>query len=213
MYTLNEPRTSEEAPARKIENLGPEYLSNRELIQILTPAAADKCKIEDLRTATYSDLKNKVGAAAAAKLTAAAELSRRLSRPRSDQKRFTNPADIYRDIYPFYAGKQTEIFTCAFLDGKNRLIKYEQIATGAESAVTVSPTEIFRRAILLKARFIVLIHNHPSETTAASAQDIHFTDKAVQAGELIGIKIQDHIIFCGETYVSMKKEGLIRETT
>jgi DNA repair protein RadC len=73
----------------------------------------------------------------------------------------------------------------------------------------VHPREVFSDAIVDRAASIILVHNHPSGDTEPSQEDIAITKRLVEAGELLGIKVHDHIIVSKNGYTSMKERGVI----
>ena len=81
------------------------------------------------------------------------------------------------------------------------------VSQGGESATTVDPKILFRNALVAKCVGIILTHNHPSCRVRPSGNDIHLTKKLVKAGELLDIKVLDHIIIGGDQYYSFKDEG------
>jgi DNA repair protein RadC len=72
----------------------------------------------------------------------------------------------------------------------------------------VHPREVFKEAISASAAAVIFIHNHPSGDTEASDDDIALTKRLVQAGEIMGIDVLDHIIIGGKSFSSFKRQGL-----
>lgn len=91
------------------------------------------------------------------------------------------------------------------------IIKYiELVSLGTLNTSPVHPREIFRLAIYEAVNSIILVHNHPSEVTDPSENDIILTQQLVQAGEILGIGVLDHIIITKNQYLSFKEKGLIK---
>lgn len=100
------------------------------------------------------------------------------------------------------------------LDVKGQAIGYHEISHGDLSATSASPREIFKRALLNNAAGIILVHNHPSGCPVASDDDIIVTKRVLESGQVLGIKLIDHIIVAGSEhfkYVSLKADGLISD--
>ena len=103
-----------------------------------------------------------------------------------------------------------EVFAIATLDTKCKITGVFEISRGGISSSIVHPREVFKRAILQNAVHIILFHNHPSGDPTPSVEDINITKRLTEAGEIIGIKVADHIIVGDSTeYVSMKGEGYV----
>ena len=102
-----------------------------------------------------------------------------------------------------------EIFVIICLDTKNQVIGTFKVSQGSLNASIVHPREVFKRALISNAGSIILAHNHPSGDTAPSKEDIDVTDRLVEAGELLGIRVLDHIIVGHTRYLSFKEKRLI----
>ena len=102
-----------------------------------------------------------------------------------------------------------EVFAILSLDIKSNVIGIFLVSRGSISRSLVSPREVFKRAILNNACGIILGHNHPSGDITASDEDIRITEKLMEAGEIIGIKVLDHIIIGDNKYRSLREEGQI----
>jgi DNA repair protein RadC len=100
-----------------------------------------------------------------------------------------------------------EVFVVISLNAKNRAIKKHLISIGIVSSSLVHPRETFRPAILDGASSIILAHNHPSGDPTPSSEDIKITRQLIAAGEIMGIKVLDHIVI-GNTALSLRETGL-----
>lgn len=83
------------------------------------------------------------------------------------------------------------------------------ISKGTVNSSLITPRELYVRALLLGAVQIILCHNHPSGNVTPSEQDIAITKKIKEAGEIINIRLADHIIIGGDTYLSFKEAGIL----
>lgn len=103
-----------------------------------------------------------------------------------------------------------ESFYIFTLDTKNKINGIFEVSRGTLNATIVHPREVFKRALLQNANSIILIHNHPSGDPTPSQEDLEMTRKLVEAGNILGIKILDHVIIGDEeNYISLKRENLM----
>lgn len=121
--------------------------------------------------------------------------------------RFTSPIQIF-ETFQFLMHETKEYFISAHLDGKNRIAAVEIVSIGSLNQSIVHPREVFKTALLSSAAAIIILHNHPSGDPTPSREDIEITKRLKEAGELLGIRILDHIII-GETYRSFVEHGLL----
>lgn len=105
--------------------------------------------------------------------------------------------------------KAEEYLYMIALNTKCKPIGIFEISHGTVNASLVSPREIYIRALLTGASFIFIIHNHPSKDCSASVEDIRVTKKIKEAGELVGIRLIDHVIIGGKSFNSLKEKGII----
>lgn len=145
-----------------------------------------------------------LGKAKIAQIKAAFELGKRLMRESSQKSIYFNNA---RDVYEYYStkfkGLKKEVFHCALLDTKNRLLKDVKISEGTLTNSLIHPRESFREAIRESANSVIFVHNHPSGDPMPSADDRKVTDILIQTGKIVGIKVLDHIIIGDDTYFSL----------
>ena len=102
-----------------------------------------------------------------------------------------------------------EYFRIAILDTKNQIQCIENISVGTLNASIVHPRDVFKIAIKRNANSIILIHNHPSGDTTPSNEDISITNRLIECGNLVGIKVLDHIIIGDNKFLSFKEKNLI----
>jgi len=100
-----------------------------------------------------------------------------------------------------------EAFVGFYLDSQSKVISREIISIGILNSVIVHPREIFRTAIIRNANAIIVAHNHPSGNLEPSAEDIEITKKLRQSGDIIGIKLFDHVIVSNAGYYSFSDKG------
>jgi len=121
--------------------------------------------------------------------------------------RYTAPSQVF-DTFRFLQRETKEHFIALHLDGKNRIICIDLVSVGSLNQSIVHPRETLKNSLLSSAAAIILIHNHPTGDPAPSSEDISITKRLSEAGEIIGIKILDHIII-GDTYMSFVERGLM----
>ena len=95
-----------------------------------------------------------------------------------------------------------------FLNARNQVICREDVSVGSLNASLVHPREVFVAAVGSSAASVILAHNHPSGDVTPSREDIELTKRMVQAGEIMGIEVLDHLIVGQERFLSMKEAGL-----
>ena len=109
-----------------------------------------------------------------------------------------------------FEGGDREIFVAVALDARNRPIGSNIVSVGTLTASLVHPREIYKFDILSGAASLILAHNHPSGDPTSSREDIDLTRRLVQAGELAGIEVLDHVIVAlGGEWVSLRGEGML----
>lgn len=150
-----------------------------------------------------------IGPAKAAEIKAAVELGRRYQKPSLAGASFCSSSDVAAYYRPRMKDLKKEIFRCALLDTKNTLIREEVVSIGSLSASIVHPRDTFKTAVRESAAAVIFIHNHPSGDIKPSQEDILLTRRLVQAGEVIGIRVLDHIIIGDGDHFSFRDNGMI----
>jgi DNA repair protein RadC len=149
-----------------------------------------------------------MGAAKAAQVLAAVELGRRtLLRCPPARLQFVNPRDAAAYLLPQFGARPVEQFGLMMLDTKHRLIRTSVVSVGTLDSSPAHPREIFREAASACAAAIVLFHNHPSGDPMPSRDDVELTRRLVQAGEIMGIDVIDHVILADTRYFSFREAG------
>ena len=121
---------------------------------------------------------------------------------------FSSSSDVFDSLIDLWKADR-EIFKVLFLNAKNFVIGDEVISVGDVDTCAVYPRQIFRSALRLNASSIICVHNHPSGDPAPSEGDRDITRKIVAGGDLLGIKVLDHIICGRDRYFSFADQGLI----
>jgi DNA repair protein RadC len=123
-------------------------------------------------------------------------------------RRYTAPAQI-GELFSFLISEAKEHFFTMHLDGKNRIICLDLVSIGSLNQCIVHPREVFKTALLSSAAAILCVHNHPTGDPNPSAEDLAITRRLKEAGEIIGIKLLDHIIVGTEGILSFVERGLL----
>jgi DNA repair protein RadC len=126
-------------------------------------------------------------------------------------KAIMNPEDAYKAITEITSVEEEaqEVFGILILNTKNKIVAVHEVSRGTLNSSLVCPREVFKPAVLHNAAAIICFHNHPSGDPEPSKEDIRTTKRLVEAGEIMGIKIFDHIIVGDDGYVSLKERGVV----
>ena len=111
--------------------------------------------------------------------------------------------DVVRLVRDRLVTSEQEVFVCVALNGRNRPIGIYEVSRGHATASLVHPRETFRTAIAIGSCAIVLAHNHPSGEPEPSSEDIALTERLKQAGEILGIRVLDHVVVAGDSFRSL----------
>lgn len=198
-------------PREKLIAYGASVLSDSELLAIfLRTGTRDRPvmqfaeyllevfgSLHRLLTAGYEEFKplNGIGDSKFCQMQAIVELSRRYFSSQFQETQFLSSAcTVKAYLNQRMAGQEREVFAVLFLNNQNQLIRYEEMFSGTVNCVEVHPREILRLALKVNAVSVILAHNHPSGNENPSRADRLLTKKIVQACELVGINVLDHLI-------------------
>ena len=141
-------------------------------------------------------------------LKAVLEFSRRvLNQGLGLDEPITSPADVLPEIRHI-RDLNKEHFVAIFLNARNQVIKTDTISIGSLNASLVHPREVFAPAVGISAASVILAHNHPSGDVTPSKEDISLTKRMVQAGQIMGIEVVDHLIVASDKFLSMKEANV-----
>ena len=118
-------------------------------------------------------------------------------------------ADIARSIIK---DSDREMFIVIMLDGKNAISGINVVSVGSLTASIVHPREVFKPAILCNSDAVAFAHNHPSGLPEPSFEDIQITDRLVKAGNILGIRVLDHVVIGEDSYISFHERGLLPDS-
>jgi DNA repair protein RadC len=215
-------------PREKFYQKGSYFVTDTELLAIIigkgirNKSALELAKeiinqvgsLKKLNQKTVSEIErlgiNGLGRAKIVAMLAALELGRRsLSKKNEKKNIFKHPKDIYEYYCPLISALRYELFKVVAVDGRNAYINETTISKGILDASLVHPREVFKFALNENASAIFLIHNHPSGIMKPSEDDLKVTERLQSAGELMGIRVIDHIIIAENGFYSFSQHNLL----
>ena len=215
-----------ERPRERLLESGPMALSDAQLLAILLrvgrqDSSAVQVALELLQELDgLQGLSNRsleelcvipgIGPAKAAQIMAAVELGKRtLATPLTTGMQVGGSQDLFRHYYPLMRDLRHEIFKVVLLDAKHRVIRDLTISEGSLTVNIVHPREVFNVAVRESAAAVIVLHNHPSGSPEPSPEDRVLTQRLVAAGDILGIRVLDHVVIGDGTYVSFADQGLL----
>ena len=213
-----------ERPRERLLTQGPQVLTNAQLLAILLRvgrhgssavqvgmdildrlggvAGLAQCGIEELCAVPG------VGEAKAAQLKAAIELGKRaLAGPLAKGTKITSSRDLFTHYHPALRDLRHEIFKVVLLDAKHAIMRDTTVSEGSLTLSIVHPREVFTLAVKESAAAVIFLHNHPSGDPTPSQEDRVLTARLVSAGEVLGIRVLDHLVVGDGRYVSFADQG------
>ena len=215
----------EDRPRERLERLGPEALSNAELLAILigsgTPeqSAVDLMKtvlaschnnLNTLGKMSISDLEafKGIGPAKAITILAACELSKRRAREKAEEREDLGSATaVYNYMHPRMQDLDVEEFHILLMNQNFKLIRAVRISHGGLTETAVDIRVIMKEAILANATVMAVCHNHPSGNTRPSRQDDQLTERIRKACDIMRVYFLDHVIITDGAYYSYREQG------
>jgi DNA repair protein RadC len=209
-------------PRERLDVLGISNLTEPELLAIILTSGTKKKNVltvakqllrefplDALLTASLGDLSkvDGIGKVKAGKIMAGIELGKRALVATSLHVVLT-PKEVLHEVKDIENLKQEHLIAL-YLNARHELLQKQTISVGSLNQAIIEPRDIFSYALLLPSPFIILVHNHPSGDPTASEADIKFTKRLVEAGNLLGIKIIDHIIVTAKDYSSFKEANVL----
>jgi len=212
-------------PRERLASLGPQALSNAELIAILLRVGVKGENavqvgqrllnkfggLIGLHRAPFAELKKVHGLkdAKAAQIKAAIELGRRLTLESPEERPTVNsPADAAALVSYEMSALEQEHLRVILLDRRNRVLETVEVYKGSVNSSQVRVGEVFKEAIRNNASAVIVIHNHPSGDPTPSPDDVAVTRAIVQAGKMLDVEVLDHMVIGQGRWVSLKERGL-----
>lgn len=213
--------SKENRPRERLEKNGVHVLSDAELLAIIFKTGnkeenaivmSDRLitkyglgKLNELSLKELQEIKG-IGPAKSMQIKALFEFNKRHSLAKRDGEPIKSARDVFEYASQRLITNQQENFMILLLDSKNRIVKDEVISIGTLNASIIHPREVFKSAIRENANSIILVHNHPSGDPEPSAEDEQITEKLFEAGELLNIKVLDHVIVGKDKFWSFKEK-------
>ena len=214
-----------ERPRERLASLGPQALTNAELIAILLRVGVTGENavqvgqrllqqfggLGGLHRAPIEELidQHGIGEAKAAQIKAAIELGRRLTLEVPEERPTINsPADAAALVQYEMSALEQEHLRVLLLDTRNHVLDISEIYRGSVNMSQVRVGEVFKAAIRRNATAVIVVHNHPSGDPTPSPDDVAVTRAFVQAGKLVDVDVLDHLIIGRGRFTSMKERGL-----
>ena len=217
-----------ERPYEKLEVVGAEHLSNAELLAVIIKTGTKSYtavelaqfviklshdgRLSSLNNLSIEQLKKVkgIGRVKAIQIKAALELSKRIATSDGMIHHVIKSAcDVSNLMMEEMRYLKKEMFKALLLDTKNQIIKIVDVSVGSLNSSIVHPREVFSEAIKCGCNSIIFVHNHPSGDPTPSLEDIQTTQRLESAGNILGIKVLDHIVVGDGKYVSFKDKGII----
>jgi len=218
----------EDRPREKLLGKGPEALTNAELLAILLrtgnastgESALDHARLlldrfgglKGIDTALIRELSaiKGIGPAKTAQLKAGLEIGRRLSQEKWDPGApFRSAEDVFRHFAHRLGKEKREIFYVVLLTNKNRKIREVKVSEGSLTASLVHPREVYNPVIRESAAAVIFVHNHPSGDPAPSPEDLEITRRLKDVGDVMGVRVLDHVVIGHNRYYSLSDQGLL----
>jgi DNA repair protein RadC len=113
--------------------------------------------------------------------------------------------ELFRDL----EHESREHFIALHLDSKNTIICFDRVSIGSLNAAVIHPRELFKAVLLSSAAAVILVHVHPSGDPTPSREDLELTGRLKECGELLGVRVLDHVIIGHDCFVSLADRGLM----
>jgi DNA repair protein RadC len=213
-----------ERPRERMDQYGPEALSNSELLAIVLRVGSRGESAVRLGERLLSEFEGLagiararipqlsalpgMGLAKAAQVKAAFELGKRLATSVDEARAAVRgAADVVALVREELRLREQECLAAVFLDARNQVLRMRILTVGTLTGSPAHPREVFKEALAQGCASVILCHNHPSGDPTPSRDDVALTGRMVKAGEVMGIPVLDHIILGGGRYVSLKEAG------
>lgn len=217
----------DDRPRERLEKLGAQALNNSELLAILLRVGIqgenavqlaqrilnETGGLAGLHRASFEEVCHQkgIGPAKAAQIKAAIELGNRLRMAAPEERpSISTPEEVAAVVQYEMSALTQEHLWVLNLNTRNQLIHIDKLYKGSLNSSMVRISELFRGAVQRNAAAIILVHNHPSGDPSPSPEDIRLTESAIQAGDLLDIRVLDHIVIGQgrERYVSLRSRRL-----
>ncbi|POR01656.1 hypothetical protein AU468_07800 [Alkalispirochaeta sphaeroplastigenens] len=204
-------------PRERLLEEGAQVLSDQDLLAVVLGSGHQGCGVLALAQRVLEVLEKTqfratprelmevsgVGPAKATLLAASVEFCRRVLAP--GNYRIRHPSDAV-PLLQHYADRRQEHFLAISLNGAHEVNAVRIVSVGLVNRTLVHPREVFADALQDRAAAIIVAHNHPSGNTEPSAEDRAVTRTLIEAGDILGIRLLDHIVFSAQGYYSFREQ-------
>lgn len=214
----------QERPRELLFLKGAQGLSDAQLLAILLRVGRTDCSAVEVAMEVLTQLQGLrglanrsleelcaipgIGPAKAAQILAGVELGKRaLAMPLTEGKRIQGSQHVFDHYYPLLRDLRHEVFKAVLLDAKHTVIRDFTVSQGSLTVSIVHPREVFNVAVRESAAAIIFVHNHPSGDPEPSQEDHALTQRLIAAGDILGIRVLDHVVIGDGRYVSFADEG------
>jgi DNA repair protein RadC len=221
-FTLHD-LPQEDRPRERLKEVGVDNLSIQELLALVIEKGrkgksvlsvsqnllARFGNLAKMKEASLEELQevDGIGFATACKLKAALKLGEKaLTKHNKFDYQITTPKDVFKLLKNDMGSKKKEHFKILSLTTRKKLIDIHNISTGILDSSIAHPREIFKPAIQNSAASIILVHNHPSGDPCPSDGDVQLTRRIIEAGKIMGIDVDDHVIIADESFASLRSD-------
>lgn len=197
---------------------GPSALEDGELIAVLLGSGSTENTVLHLARHLKKEIRNKaeslsledlldydgIGLAKASRILAGLELFRRILK---DDGRVIESVEDALPLLEFIRNKRQEYFVCISLNGAHEVIENRVVTKGLVNKTQVHPREVFAPVLEDRATAVIFAHNHPSGSLEIGGKDRKLTEKLMEAADLLGIEVLDHLILAGSKYTSIVNDN------
>ena len=218
----------DDRPREKLLRKGPQALTDTELLAIILrnghastgESAIDQARLllsrfDDFRgidEAAFSELKRVkgIGPAKIAQIKASLEMARRLGSHKWESGQpLRSSEDVFHHFRHDLEKEKKELFYVILLNNKNKKLREVKISEGSLTASLVHPREVYNPVIRESAAAVIFVHNHPSGDPAPSQEDIEITRRLKEVGEVMGVRVLDHVVIGHDRYFSFSDRGML----
>lgn len=211
---------STDRPREKLEKYGIAMLTTTELLMLILGSGSKNFTVDQLASRLEKQYQTNrelslsqlleikgIGLAKACQILASLELSQRLH-PKTPYEVLNSPAKILPYLSELKTSPREQVIGL-YLNARLKLVHKEVLSIGALNQTILTPKEIFQVIKHTPALHLILAHNHPSQDTTPSPEDIAFTNRVKQAAQIMGMSLLDHLIITAESHYSFQEQGLL----
>jgi len=218
----------DDRPREKLLNKGAQALSDTELLAIILrignastgESAIDHARlllgqfdgfrgIEEASVRELEKIKG-IGPAKIAQIKACLEIARRVGNHKWEAGQpLRSSEDVFHHFRHDLEKEKREIFYVVLLNNKNKKMREVKISEGSLTASLVHPREVYNPVIRESAAAVIFVHNHPSGDPAPSQEDIEITRRLKEVGEVMGVRVLDHVVIGHDRYFSFSDRGML----